>query len=104
MSSHGRIVHIFGDTIKHYLGIDGKFLAVVLIGMQTSKFALSTLKITGEKTYPLGFGFIGSILVLAANGSLIVTKIGAMSIWLLTMPYLYYPVIVMELIGASSAF
>ena len=97
-NSHGRLVQIYGDTMKNYLGLNGTFLVIVLMCLQTAKFTLTSLRIAGERTSPLGFGFVGSILVLGANGFFVVAKMAVMTIGFLTMPYLYYAVTMMEFI------
>ena len=98
LHSHGKLVQIYGDTIKNYFGINGKSLIIVLMAFQALKLAWTTLQIHVDRTYPLGFGFVGSILVMLANGSFIMARMFDMSIGFLTMPYVYYLVALMELI------
>ena len=90
---HGRILQVYGESIKRYVGINGKTLVVSMMALHTLKFTWSSLEIMANKTYPLAFGFVGAILVLAANGCLIVSKMLALAVVFLTMPYLYYPVL-----------
>ena len=98
LHSHGKLVQIYGNTIKNYFGINGKSLIIVLMVLQTLKLAWTTLQIHVDRTYPLGFGFVGSILVMLANGSFVMAKMFDMSIGFLTIPYVYYLVALMELI------